>query len=874
MNRWWTDPVNAYSTLERVDSSDPIQGVGTAVLGYHGLSEGILRPLTTQTLLDVNSVSQALESLDLAPVAKAMANATRSVVGESADRYGELLAKDLHDRAVESTGRLILNLVSTGMAWPTAIDRAASVHGVPTERLGKAGSVLRAPALAKMAQADISDRALMEYARHVGHREYTPELVSKSERKRERPQNNDFDEDNVNRDALGRFADKPNRSLAGLGANAKSDFLDRQARRQRRRKNQANSEKQNPVSDLMAALMARDTKSKSKPAVAVNREVKTVPKDPRDAQAEAMRNKVIENAQNKVIDNARQRLIDRAVKKMQSHKLLTNIDTGLSDDLMKIPDDIKTLGTDNDGNVMYPGHVLGSPHGFQYLMVDKNILEQVASVGGFNVAQLQKSGGLIFNEVMSKDTLQLAVMEYSKNPDNDLLENLSILALDGAIAYDLEYTQGRHVELAKAGVYNVSARNKRVGIKGLEYDDYLDLELEVYVTPGMTSVGIKEINFPHLTVVLDSLNEKRFTAINLNKSDQWRESDVNRDRLGRFADENENASMKDPDEERKARMARRKRRRSRQSHRQQVQSNDLVAALRARDAVRSRELPQKQSQTTQISDNKVVDVRDQVQDAMRERVIVRARQQMLDKAKEKVAQRKNSLVAFKNNYDEWKELKAARFSYDDDMATFTEIFDFDPYSGKSFGLKGVADAQERLETIDFVLDAKLRSSNAVIEGMYNTSINTVIGEPFGTEEVGDGKWAQIAVTADAAYMWAEAAADEMNSNTDDPTRQFMPFVDLDTEWREQPMYKPMLVEVLKREEDVVVLGSDAAWAAVRNGKEVTLEPLPGYDEDNEQPGQGLFSALFQTVGDEESVKRDNELHDINDFYVRAFRIKT
>lgn len=115
--------------------------------------------------------------------------------------------------------------------------------------------------------------------------------------------------------ALGRDPNTPSPQ-----ATKKLSFLQRQARRQRRSKNQANREKQNPVSDLMAALMARDTESKSKSAVAVNREVKTVTKDPRDAQVEAMQNKIIENARNKIIDNARQRIIDNAVNSLDKRK--------------------------------------------------------------------------------------------------------------------------------------------------------------------------------------------------------------------------------------------------------------------------------------------------------------------------------------------------------------------------------------------------------------------------------------------------------------------------------------------------------------------------------------------------------------------------
>lgn len=873
MGRWWTDPVDAHNTLERVDSSDPIQGVGTAVLGYHGLSEGILRPLTTQTLLDVNSVSKALESLDLAPVAKALANATRSVVGESADRYGELLAKDLHDRAVESTGRLILNLVSTGMAWPTAIDRAASVHGVPVERLGKASSVLRAPALAKMAQADISDRALMEYAQHVGHREYTPEVVAKAERKRER----EFKEELVNRDAMGRFSDKPDRSLAGLGAEAKSDFLERQARRQRRQKRQTSREKQSPMSDLATALLARDAESKSKPAVAINREVNAASNDPRDAQADAMRGKVIENARNKVIDKARKRMIDNAINALANRKIIADEDYESVPDLLTVPDDIPTQGVNDNGDPIYEGWVGGSRDGILFALADKRVLEQAAELGGFNWGKLVDSGLVYSLEPLNKEQLQLAVLGHSARfGSEDPLADVAILAFDGLVAYDEDFTAGDKTYLSDAGVYGISRRNETTGVKGLEYDDYLDLELKSYATPGMKMGPQLPIELPHLTVTLD--NDKQFMRLpgnDFRKSDQWRESDVKRDDLGRFADKNENASVKasDSDAERKARIERRKRRQKKQGQRAQVQTNDLVEALRARDAERTQESPQQQSQVAQVANNEDVDVRDQARAAMRKKVIERSRQQVLDKAMAKVAQRQENLESFSNTHEDWRDLKAMKFANDGDMATFTEIFDFDPYTGKSLDLGGVTDPRQRMETIDFTMD-RLRDSQPVVEGLFYNSRNPSVGVPFSADEIGAGRWGNIAETPWKALAEAQAAADEMNKASNDPTREHMPLVIFDDEHREFPMYKPFIVEVVKRDEDVIVLGSDSDWASLSRGDKVTLEPLPGYNEDIDQPGQGLIKELFYAVGSNESVGRDNELYDRNDFYVRAFRIKT
>jgi len=221
MSRWWADAAESRSMLSLVDDSDVEQGVGTAVLAYHGLAMGVLEPLTRRTLMDVSAVRHALAGVDLEPVAKAMAAATTPIMGDAAPQYGELMARDLHQRATDATERLLLHLTTSGMAWPTAIERVATVHGVPLDRLGKAASQLSHPALPPMVRADIGDRALMDYAMHVGLRENTLEDVSKANQ-------DQFDPNDHPRGARGRFVDAPDR------LKPQSEFEARQARRQRR----------------------------------------------------------------------------------------------------------------------------------------------------------------------------------------------------------------------------------------------------------------------------------------------------------------------------------------------------------------------------------------------------------------------------------------------------------------------------------------------------------------------------------------------------------------------------------------------------------------------------------------------------------------
>lgn len=238
MSRWWSNAEESRQVLALVDGSDVEQGVGTAVLGYHGLAAGALEPLTRRTLMDVSAVRHALAGVDLEPVAKALGAATRPVMGDAADRYGEIMADDLHRQAIEATERLLLSLTNTGMPWPTAIERVATVHGVPLERLGQAAAKLGAPALTPLVRADIGDRALMDYAAHRGVRENTVSDVSKA-------MNADaFDPNEHPRGAKGQFRRKPARKQPG-GARSIEAREARDARDSRQRRDVRAAERGN-----------------------------------------------------------------------------------------------------------------------------------------------------------------------------------------------------------------------------------------------------------------------------------------------------------------------------------------------------------------------------------------------------------------------------------------------------------------------------------------------------------------------------------------------------------------------------------------------------------------------------------------------------
>jgi len=201
VNRWWANPELSAEILKSVDDSDVVNGVGVAVLGYHGLAMGVLKPLVTQTLVDTHTVRKALLQVDLQPIAKALSEATKPVMGDASERYGKLLADAIHEKAVASTERLLHTWTNNGMPWPNAIERAAEVHGVPVERLGRYASVMKAATVNPHIRADYADRELMTYASVMGSREslISSELISK--------QKSEFEELHP-RASDGRFTDK------------------------------------------------------------------------------------------------------------------------------------------------------------------------------------------------------------------------------------------------------------------------------------------------------------------------------------------------------------------------------------------------------------------------------------------------------------------------------------------------------------------------------------------------------------------------------------------------------------------------------------------------------------------------------------------
>lgn len=864
MDRWWTDPHIARSTLECVDDSDPIQGVGTALLGYHGLSEGVLRPLTQQTLLDVESISKALDGLDIAPVAQALANATRPVVGDGADKYGELLARDIHQQAVESTGRFVLNLVATGMAWPTAIDRAASVHGVPVDRLGKAGSVLRAPALAKIAQADISDRALMEYAEHVGKREYVPEVVSKAYRERE------WREELVNRDAIGRFSDKPDNSLGGLKRQlSESDMARRELRQKRKqqkaakRKNQVSTQLQQGASlaDILRANAPAKVTELRKPAA----EKSTPEVDPIKAAADKKIQERIDQKINARIDQA---IMDRVVAALANRDKKS---TGVSDeeDLFDPPYEYQ-----RNEKELYPGFVASAESQQLFMIASKHDLQMALQQGGFNMGKMRDIGAIYEPELLNREELRGAILNYSYGHD-DALDDVAILAIDGPVAFNADLTVGYQTKPADEGDYSVTHRNRKQTGQ-LETDDYLDMDLKVYAAPGMRSAPKKSISLPNLTVSL--LNDKDFEryrggAIHKSQNRQWREELVNRDQIGRFADRPSSGVTASQDL-RQQRLDRKAKKRKMAQDRLKAMSQDRTLA-NILSATAAQEKPQQVQQSVQQTsntltndavDNRIDELMERrIQSAVDERINT-AIDRKIAAARKKVADRKERLEDFRFTHEDWKEMDVVAFRDEADMLTLGDLFNYDPFNNGEANFD--VDPSQRADIADMLIKPK---SSADIVDLMHRQPPMATGEPepvlsSGTQALFDNPA--------AAHWAAQAEADEMNRKIDSAVESYKPLVTHDTEHSQFPFYQAWIVPVSMKDTDVLVFGTKSDWAAVKRGDATTLEPLEGFDNDINDPGVGAFDELFAVLGDDEAFRKQIDFPTRSDFYVRAFRIKT
>ena len=454
MTRWWTEEEASRAALARVDDSDVVQGVGTAVLGYHGLAYEQLRPLTVRTLVDIEQVQKALGEVDLEPVAKALAEATRPVMGEAADRYGQVLAEDMHARSITNTSQLISNLASSGLPWPMAIQRAADLHGVPFDRLGSALQTFRAPVLNPMAQMDMADRVLMEYASHRGKRENTVRDISKA-----KARSQDFEEEEHPRAGDGTFTHKARQQAsAGEVDAAKERIALLKLRQGRQNRNKARRLKVQSTDRAGASLHEIDDEE---PAGGGGRR----------QQAMSPRQEAISEAQS-ALDVVRSKMVDRQAKRLalaaaqRKQAALTQLQSALNP---KPPKPAPTGAVDpwdiaqplanepRDENGKFSGVVMPTFHK-RYVLVPEHVAVDIVKQKGVNIGALIHRTDDPQMVAMRHPEMTMALTQLGINaaraPRDQGPASQVMLVFDGDIAFaDGSDNSADFGELATGGTY-------------------------------------------------------------------------------------------------------------------------------------------------------------------------------------------------------------------------------------------------------------------------------------------------------------------------------------------------------------------------------------------------------------------------------------
>ncbi len=846
------------------------------------------------TLVDVSAVSKALHGLDIGPVAAALGHATEPEMGAASTRYGQLLADEIHHAAIESTGRMITGLVQSGMPWPTAIDRASRVHGVPADRLGKAGVALRAPVMAPLAADDISDRALMEYASHVGSRESAAQGVSKAERER-------FREEEVVRDEKGRFADEDQKgSLVALSR----DGLDAAAERQRKR------DKQNKVQRVRArrkALSAQREARKPKEITLadlarVNRQGKEssgqgparerAAGDPDEmraaARAEAKADRLAAAKDARKADRRAaakaQRIKDTKARLLAA--LRNRKPAGGGEEF----GDLTENPVKPNGAGLYPGHVIGSRGQQKFMILDAKLAEAAVKQGGFNFGTISASQFFYASngdEPLDREQLRDYILEYSFEPEGNeggdtFLDGLAIVVFDGEMAYSEGFTGTYSENLSNAGTYKME--EPREGSKrALSYSDDFDLKLRAYSDPGSPTSEKVDIELPHFVVRLD--NAKAFDD-SVGKA--WDESLVERDEDGRFAEENRRVLTPEEKAAKRAKlMKRRKRMAGIREKRAASRPREITVADLARAGNQNR--PAAQGSPRRKAEESAEQGGEDAQ-VLRQRRTAEGRAERLAEAKDrrreqrrsdsKAARRERAVASLAarvaemdevrdEHHEEWKHLDALTFDRESAHGSFIDLFGFDPYNGREIaGGRAVHGVDEHQDTIDYQM-SRVKPVTVVAGAMHTRPPDDAFGDemeawdPEGPREVHEHFF--------NAWAAADLVAQEMNENKPSDRKAWKPFTKKDSI---TGMFEPWVAEVYKVDEHVVVLGSKSDWRAVRNGADVKLEPLAGFNKDSDHPGQGMFDTLFDAVSDAGDYGSYSGTAGRSDYYIRAFRIKT
>lgn len=545
MDRWWDDPDAASGVLVSVtESPDPVQGVGSALLGYHAHAKAALAPLASSTLVDRRAVADVLAGLDCSPVVKAVSACVEHDLGPASQRFADLLVSDVHSRASSAADRMLAVLVNKGVPWPAAVDRVASVVGVSVEQAGRYVSSMSAPVVAKLSQEDAADRALMEWASAVSKALPVDASVSKAERERsrtaQRAASSVWDEQSVSRDELGRFADQTEGERAAAAARRER----RKARRARAASRASAAQTRTRPADsggsaARVKVASATTKPKTRTKVKARFRTSAVTRKDLDALSSApVANRATDAPKASIWPG----LSVRSKNEVVSHSPF------VSDEVHY------TMGPLNADATYVPD--------------DEDLLDAAVSAAGegFTMdAYSRSSGRRIKNPDIYPDPDD---MEYRLVPS----ENSSVLSL-------VSWGPGTLPLIKSGSALHVFPDPVSADKVSVSYGDPSLRWITVWREDADWQAYVIPVKVQNAQVAVSKADRDRERTRAATGHRMWDESSVNRDAEGRFAEQSERARM-----ERRERRARRKARKERSA----VRAQRVAEAAREREASRER----------------------------------------------------------------------------------------------------------------------------------------------------------------------------------------------------------------------------------------------------------------------------------------------
>ena len=795
--RWWSDPERSLWALGQVNDSNVRMGVGTAVLGYHGLASGELMPLSQGTLADGKLIMDAFDRVDLDPVAHAVSKSMFSIMGDSSDNYARLWVDDLHEKAMESALNLYGSLTSHGMPSPLALDRVTAIAGVPANALGKAFTHLREQRTSPRVLEDVTDRVLMEYASRRGQLEDMAVV--------EVGKNFAFDENDHPRASNGRFKSKG-------GAQESDPRAERQQRRLRRMKRL--TRQQAKISEIQQQQAVTEKVKRN----ATSMKQALAPLKPAKAQT------VVEGSQkNRMVPGSPLALAIARRDQYQKYENALNTGVGLNEITTPMEYDLNqseallTAQFADSANQ----HSMDSQEGVYFPVArgDVQIILDRASDGfmDFSVGGFEKLiGGDLQGNTQGQAMAQLTQAVYTEGID---LDEIVFIRIKGIVPLnsqldslpDLENNKIDYVYMPSSARLELSSDWEFLSNNdGFQYDDELVIERPSDHRFAQGKKYDKYVPVIDMTFSGDLKDFPLTRTEKIRKAQAFRESDVVRDKQGRFAPEGEKL---DP------RQSERAARRSRRLKRQQRVAGQIQAA-NAAQVKSTQTIKPRQALAPLKPKNASAEVIPAVSvNRMNPAMAAKYRQ-----VAERVAQMQAT-----NNEGAFVGMQALRFTADQ-MDAFHAVTGINPFGESttgdmtSFAGSGRMDLA-RQDILAEMLDRQSQGNiMTVIEAIGESISNPVVNRDSSSKTMVAGR-ANLYEDEFSALMQAETVADQKSQELD-YGQVYLPFVEMNEDSLYGYTYKPMMTLVSSEPSGAMIIGDDEAMAAMNAGFDVVFEPVP------------------------------------------------